>query len=99
MSPARPLSGRGFTFIELLVVTAIIAIFAGLFLPALGRAKQKAKVAQCLSNLHQIGVGHQYVDENHETFPPAETVQLDPSAFDYWHGNALGGIDGTGSNF
>jgi len=71
---------------------------AGLLLPALGRAKQKGKLAQCLSNLHQIGVGmHLYVDENHETFPPAESVQLDPNAFDYWHGNALGGVDGTGA--
>ncbi len=70
----------GFTLVELLVVIAVIAMLASILLPALSRAKGKARSIQCLSNQRQISFAYQSTlvgDTSNRVMPP--------EALDWWN--------------
>ena len=74
---------RGFTLIELAVVTAILAVLAGLLLPALLSAMERARRTECAAQLHQVGIAFGlYLNDNAQTYPWAQDpVSTDPY---YW---------------
>ncbi len=75
--PAPTENGRGFTLIELLVVIAIIAILAGLLLPVLSKAKQRAQGITCVSNMKQLQMAALIYGSEFNDFLPCN-VPLEP---------------------
>src|SRR5580658_1883943 len=69
-SASLPTAAKGFTLVELLAVIAIIAMLAGILLPALSGARERSRGIYCLNNARQLTLAwHLYADDHDGTLP------------------------------
>jgi len=77
---ARAHRKKAFTLIEVLVVTTIVGLLAGMLLSALGRAREQGRSAQCVSNLRQWGLALQLYIGDHDDYIPRRGQGVNPLA-------------------
>jgi prepilin-type N-terminal cleavage/methylation domain-containing protein/prepilin-type processing-associated H-X9-DG protein len=94
MKKKKKETGRSlrFTLIELLIVMAIIAILASLLLPALKKARERAKQIQCAGNLKQMNLGFMMYVEDYRMYPLNDSGTGDPR---FWPGRLASYIDSS----
>jgi prepilin-type N-terminal cleavage/methylation domain-containing protein/prepilin-type processing-associated H-X9-DG protein len=96
----RPGNGRvlrrrgGFTLVELLVVIVIIAVLMGLALPVIGRVRETARSAQCVSNLKQLyQASMNYASDNGGSLPHSSSREIQDSETLKWSKERTGWVD------